>query len=474
MMYAMKIVGKKSLLESSPDDASASMISVEVKMLRALRHPFIIGMYYSFQTADAALIVMELAQGGTLQSITRFFKDGLMKESHIRFYIAEIAEALHYLHGLGLVYRDLKPANVVICRDGHVKLADLGGVSDAKSDLQPTDDRDVSGMLNLYTYTGTKFVYDAENLSNPVRSKSVLGTRGYMAPEMLELATCNHRFAIGYSYMADWWSMGVLIYVLLHGSLPFVKKGVKYSVEQEVELLVHGAIDISASLSSECVSFMCSLLEVADTERLGHGAGGIRDIRNHNFMESFDWENVMKKACRPPIISSEEDDDFEAFNSGYSQKAFSTYENLPLPKWTSDNELSAAEQEMFSDWNYISPTTVRIEMGMANAERQYDGNAKIQQLLGEFKSNDSIRSTGTPSRKRSSASLLQAMLSRKHAGSISQGSDADLDAERSILSATSPSSSPKVATHKTISNLPKRTSVLTLLSMRTPVEEEPN
>jgi p90 ribosomal S6 kinase len=462
MMYAMKIIGKAKLIESNAYDTS--MVAVEVKMLRALRHPFIIGIYYSFQTSDAALIAMELAQGGTLKSITSYFKDGLMKEHHIRFYIAEIAEALHYLHGLGLVYRDLKPANVLICLNGHVKLAGLGGISEIKTypPIQiDDDDREVSGMLDLYAYNAPTYVYNDDNLSNPERKRSVLGTRGFMAPEMLELATCNH--VAGYSYMSDWWSLGVLAYVLLHGSLPFLKKGERYTIEQELELLFNGTLDMSSNISSEGVSFMCSLLEVADTARLGYGIAGLNNIKHHSFMESFEWQDVMKRACRPPVIPSEHDNSFEA-NNDCSRNTFSNYESLPLPTWP--DEPSAAEQEMFSAWNYISPTTVRIEMGMANAARQYEGNSKLKQLLGDFSSNDSIRSATM--RKKSPISLLQSMLStNKHSGSDAQSSpdgsaeSGEGDSWGVMQPICSPRDPEEFMKQKTVSNLPKRDSVLT-------------
>jgi serine/threonine protein kinase len=444
MMYAMKIVGKQKLLEDYADDTS--LVTIEVKTLAAVRHPFIIGMDYSFQNATAAFIVMELAEGGTLQSITNYFRDNVLKERHIRFYIAEIAEALHYLHGLGLVYRDLKPANVLLGLDGHVKLADLGGVSDTRADvIRADDDEQGDGALNVYAYSRAKHVYNAENLSNPVRRRSVLGTRGYMAPEMLKLATCNHRFAKGYSYMADWWSMGVLVYVLLHGRVPFYVKRAEYSSEAELDLLYHGAIDVSTATSAECISFICGLIEVEDTERLGYGLDGMRNIKHHNFMASFDWANVMKRRCRPPIIPSEED---QYQVNTEDAKPISNYESLALP--TSLTEPSAKEQELFLDWNYVSSTTLRIEMGMANSERQYEGNSKIQQLLGEYKSSDfSSSNTSRSTRSISYLSSLTSALVKNASNSVLPSGS------KTGQGSTGPHCSPPTST-KTRCNLPRR------------------
>jgi serine/threonine protein kinase len=364
MMYAVKIIGKKKLLQNYADDTS--MVNMEVKALAALRHPFIIGMDYSFQTANAALIVMELSGGGTLKSITRFFKDHLLKECDIRFYIAEMAEALHYLHGIGLVYRDLKPDNVLIGLDGHIKLADLGGVSDAGADVAQSSAEDCSA-LNIYTFGKSTPVYNAENLSAPKRKRSALGTRGYMAPEMLELATAKHRLAAGYTYTVDWWSMGVLVYQLLIGRLPFAIKKEEYSIEAEFELTKTGALLIPEETSDSLVLFICGLLELDDTSRLGYGLSGLEDITTHPFMAPFDWgTNVMKRRCRPPIIPAEDQmflTEKESKSpskkisftkagktmSGKDVPHFKTFGDLPLPDWP-EGAIEQSLQDSFSDW----------------------------------------------------------------------------------------------------------------------------
>jgi serine/threonine protein kinase len=354
-MYAMKIVGKQVLIESYADNMS--MVTIEVKTLAAVRHPFIIGMDYSFQTANSALIVMELSEGGTLKSITRYFRNHLLKERHIRFYIAEIAEALHYLHGIGLVYRDLKPANVLVGLDGHIKLADLGGVSEAtrKAVIRNDDEEDV-GALNVYAWTGTKLVYNTENLSEPVRKRSILGTRGYMAPEMLELALSNRRGTTGYSYMVDWWSLGCLVYALLHGVIPFRIKKEEYTTESEFDLVSKGDFALVDTRSEECISFMRDLLVANDVHRLGYGLEGLNNIKAHSFMAVFDWANVMKRQCRPPIIP-QEDVTFQDVDQYYCRSDFEketpvykSYEMLPLPDWSRDDAKSQELPEVFSEW----------------------------------------------------------------------------------------------------------------------------
>jgi serine/threonine protein kinase len=170
--YAMKILVKSDLLESSGES-----VDLEVKTLTAVRHPFIISMDYSFQSPQFAFIAMELAEGGTLQSVPSLLRTATLTEAQIRFYVAEIVEALHYLHGIGLIYRDLKPDNVLICLAGHVKLADLGGVTDACGTVAYSNDEEKKKMLHAYSCFTKKPVYKAEHLEQPLRQKSYLGSR---------------------------------------------------------------------------------------------------------------------------------------------------------------------------------------------------------------------------------------------------------------------------------------------------------
>jgi serine/threonine protein kinase len=173
ILYALKILCKQDLLESVKD---ASEVDLEVKMLAAVHHPFIVSMDYSFQTYEHAFIAMELAQGGTLYSVAGMLRADVLSELQMRFYIAEIVEALHYLHGIGLIYRDLKPDNVLIDLNGHVKLADLGGVTDTgggviRSDGAPRE------LGPAYHCESVAPVYKVEHLDKPRKRKSFLGTR---------------------------------------------------------------------------------------------------------------------------------------------------------------------------------------------------------------------------------------------------------------------------------------------------------
>lgn len=178
-MYAMKIQRKVDLLGTYRENMK--QVDLEVRVLAALRHRFLTGMDYSFQTEHYACIAMELAEGGTLESVQDYYTDGQIPEEFLPFYIAEIGEALHYLHRIGIIYRDMKPQNVLLDVRGHIKLADLGGIADTtRGKSVPL----VSGKSNEAFPFAPKFsnnepTEDIENLTNPRRRRSIMGTRGY-------------------------------------------------------------------------------------------------------------------------------------------------------------------------------------------------------------------------------------------------------------------------------------------------------
>ena len=132
-------------------------------------------------------VYSECALGGSLQTIPRYFKFDKVPEGAVKFYIAQISEALHYLHSLGLIYRDLKPANVMVERDGRVKLADLGGSSEFSYDVKIARSKKCSvkipteepiGGTYASAYGSVSLDIDAARLDDPIKRRTILGTPG--------------------------------------------------------------------------------------------------------------------------------------------------------------------------------------------------------------------------------------------------------------------------------------------------------
>lgn len=126
--YAMKLQTKKGLLECFADDPWRA--DFEKQAFASCQHPFIVNLDYSFQTDTLAIMVLGLATAGDLQKALNKAPEERLTEERVKFYVAEIVLALSYLHQMGLMYRDLKPNNVLLNEDGHIQLVDLGGVAD--------------------------------------------------------------------------------------------------------------------------------------------------------------------------------------------------------------------------------------------------------------------------------------------------------------------------------------------------------
>lgn len=126
--YAMKIQTKIGLLDSYSDDPSR--VCLERNALVKTRHPFIVSLDYAFQTQQLVILVMDLGTKGTLYDAMMNSKRTCLPEKSVVFYAAEIFLALVHIHNAGMIYRDLKPQNVLLNADGHIKLVDMGGIID--------------------------------------------------------------------------------------------------------------------------------------------------------------------------------------------------------------------------------------------------------------------------------------------------------------------------------------------------------
>ncbi|KAJ1408395.1 kinase-like domain-containing protein, partial [Ochromonadaceae sp. CCMP2298] len=255
--YAMKLQTKKGLLECFQDDPWRA--DFEKQAFASCQHPFIVNLDYAFQTDSLAIMVLGLATAGDLQKALNKSAEERLSEDRVRFYVAEMVLALSYLHQMGLMYRDLKPNNVLLNDDGHIQLVDLGGVAD-ESGSTLGKKQEAQGLIPLFTQ---HFVKKTGNYANsaghhlatveekdkdeaelerekeerereerereeeekkllngrpPLKRKlSIMGTFGYMAPEMVVMLSQASYEKTGYTCAVDWWSLGVTMFKLLTG-----------------------------------------------------------------------------------------------------------------------------------------------------------------------------------------------------------------------------------------------------------------
>ncbi|CAN0270350.1 unnamed protein product, partial [Pylaiella littoralis] len=381
--YAMKIQRKTALLRSY--SRSLSRLDNEKACLsmvfQACHHPFVLQMDYAFQTELYAIIVLNLVTTGNLQDAIDSAPKRRLEEPRARFYAAEIALALMHLHDIGLMYRDLKPRNVMLGMDGHIQLADMGGVGDCFGDMSARKMRKHGAAVER-----------RPTLKN-FKRRSIMGTKGYMAPEMAKLLNQSNDQRQGYDEAVDWWSLGVTVYKMLTGVRPFDpppwarKKSMIAMLKRQTEFeKLQGLVDYPRYMSEASVSFVASLLRHEVSERLGTGPTGKEDIKSHSFMAGIRWDDLAAKNVEPPYIPPkgplyEEPlyDSFEDMMEG-QQEADSLFART---KRNLEEKVTPEEQKWFATWRYISPNTLRIEMGLAQAMEDIETNFKVMQLTGE-------------------------------------------------------------------------------------------
>jgi len=225
----------------------------ERRILENIRHPFIVKMDYAFQSDSKLFFVLEYCPGGEL-----FFylsQIGRFKEDAARFYASNILLALHHLHSQNILYRDLKPENVLVSHDGYVKIADFG--------------------------------LSKENIYGHNDAKSICGTAEYLAPEIL----LNQ----GHGKASDWWSFGGIIYEMLCGEPPFYSK----NKEKLFRNIKYSEPKLDFPFLSENARDICGkLLEKSPTSRLGSGPTDAEEIMAHPWFACINWNAITKRSSK--------------------------------------------------------------------------------------------------------------------------------------------------------------------------------
>ena len=296
-IYAMKVLKKEQLVKRK----QVAHTQTERKVLEEIDHPFIVSLRFAFQTQDKLYMVLDYFTGGEL--FYHLKANGRFSEELARFYAAEITLALECLHSHTIVYRDLKPENVLLDEEGHIRLTDFGLSKDS-----------ISGTTLTHTFCGTP---------------------EYLAPEVIQGA--------GYNKSVDWWSLGTLLYEMITGLPPFFNTNVHVMYER----IMRAQLTFPAYVSPDAVSLLTGLLTRDPSRRLGGGLRDAEELKEHPYFRSIDWSKLYHKRLTPP---------FRPFNKDGITDVSNIDEEFrrEVPKDTPVNP-SALNKVQFPDFSYQAP-----------------------------------------------------------------------------------------------------------------------
>ncbi|VVC34636.1 Protein kinase, ATP binding site,AGC-kinase, C-terminal,Protein kinase domain,Serine/threonine-protein [Cinara cedri] len=322
-IFAMKVLRKATIVRNSKDMAHTK---AERNILEAVKHPFIVSLFYAFQTNGKLYLILEYLSGGEL--FMHLEREGIFLEDTACFYLAEIIIAIQHLHSQGIIYRDLKPENVLLDQDGHLKLTDFG-------------------LCKEHVHGGSV-------------THTFCGTIEYMAPEILTRS--------GHGKPVDWWSLGALMFDMLTGTPPFSADNRKKTIEK----ILRGKLIMPPYVSPEAKDLMRKLLKRQVSHRLGSGPNQGEDIRSHRFFQKIIWKDIINRTCEAPYKPKLNGaDDTTQFDSRFTNQ-------LPVDSPVEDSLLPHDNDEFkFDGFTYIDPSLLD-SLGMSTSCEHTSGGIHLR------------------------------------------------------------------------------------------------
>lgn len=256
-IFAMKQLNKGRLKKKKQFKYAIA----ESKIMRHLDHPFIVTLYNAFETPKNLYLVMEYCPNGDLETFVQ--KRGRLQEQAACFYIAEIILAIEYLHSLNIIYRDLKPANVLLDKDGHAQLADFGLAKENANNMNPA----------------TTFV----------------GSPAYIAPELLR-NRCTTK-------ASDIYGLGVMLFELLTSEPPFFCE----DIQELFRKISESKVNYPRYVRSKARNLINKLMNKDHTKR-----PKFSQIKAHPFFVDIDWNLMLQRSQSPPPITRQVEDEFDS------------------------------------------------------------------------------------------------------------------------------------------------------------------
>lgn len=283
--YAMKKLTKKNMSRQEHVNHAWS----ERQVLVEAEHPFVCKLCFAFQNKEYLYLVMEFLPGGDL--VTLLMKRDILTEEESRFYAAEMLVAIDTIHKLGFIHRDIKPDNVLIGADGHIKLVDFGLSTSFNMDM-PTLPATNHQVFPNISADGNMDERGAQWNTSRTRKQafSTVGTPNYMSVEIVK--------KLAYSKECDYWSLGVLLYEMLVGYPPFLAEDALGTCRKIINWQRTLKFPPEAELSWAAKSVIKSL--ICDAEHRLGSKSGLEDFKLHPFFKGVDWHNLGK--AKPPFV----------------------------------------------------------------------------------------------------------------------------------------------------------------------------
>ncbi|WKY15943.1 hypothetical protein Q1695_000986 [Nippostrongylus brasiliensis] len=251
-IYAMKVLSKEHIRKKN----EVKHVMAELSVLKAnFYHPFLVSLHFSFQNKDKLYFVVDHLNGGELFSHLQ--KDKTFSESRSRFYAAQIASAIGYLHENNIIYRDLKPENLLLDKHGYLVLTDFGL---CKEGMTPTS------VTNTFC-----------------------GTPEYLAPEII--------LKKPYDVAVDWWCLGCVLYEMLYGLPPFYSR----DHNEMYNRIVNEQLKMKKNISASSTDIVTKLLQKDKNKRLG-SKSDFREVKEHEFFRTIDWDKLLRREIKAPFI----------------------------------------------------------------------------------------------------------------------------------------------------------------------------
>ncbi|ETK74481.1 AGC/MAST/MAST protein kinase [Phytophthora nicotianae] len=402
--YAIKVLAKEHLLRKK----QIQQIETERNILASVVSPFVVKLFWTFQTKRNLFLVMEYLPGGDFMSLLECIVQ--LEEQVACVYIAEIAIALNHLHTKGCVHRDLKPDNILLSSTGHIKLTDFGlseeAVAMSDTDSEPDDEsmtQDADVLIPVENASSAPPETRPRRTSSFKKKKSAYhtygrcGTPDYLAPEII--------LGVPHGPPVDYWALGIILYEMLVGFPPFNDDTVDAIFDNILERQILWP-DGEKCLSAEAVDLIDKLLDPSPSTRMGW-----EGIKLHPFFDGINWDTILESV--PPFVPTlEGPNDTSYFNNrnltdifiddeefDVGSRSASSSQNIDSGPESDDQPLGSYDQKEDDDCetgdnntSSVSAATADVDMswGIAGALGTLDGMAESVDDGEQTEDNNSI------------------------------------------------------------------------------------